>query len=398
MNKPLKVLHLFDLYLPQTMNWAYRAMLATPGAECWVAAPWIVQNTYFHPDFRFFIRPLQAWRPLPATEWTTRRLATGLVRSEKYWPLYRRWLQAKLRRARPDVLHAHFGPVGCHYLPLARQLQLPLVTSFYGYDYESLPFRKPAYLEQYRQLFQDAAAVTAMGPHGRQVLLEQGCPAEKAYVQPLGIIPAEFPFIPRQKTVGRLRLVQVATITEKKGFLDTFQALQIIRERCPRVQLTIAGEPFSPALVRQMQDYLRQQDLSEHVSWLESVPHAQLAEFLSRFDVFIHPSHYTASRDCEGGPVVVLEAQATGLPVIATTHFDLPAEVLHGQTGLLAPERDPPALARHIERFYRMENEEYQGFSRAARRHVEAHFDVKNSAAALSNLYQKVIRSADLAG
>lgn len=391
MDKPLNVLHLFDLYLPHTMNWAYRSMLATPGTKSWVAAPWIVQNEYFHPDFRFFIRPWQSGQALPATEWTQEWLSAKLIRSEKYWPLYRHWLQKQLAQERPDIIHAHFGPVGCHFLPLAQKLNIPLMTSFYGYDYESLPFRKPAFREKYRRLFQGAAAITAMGPHGREVLVASGCPAEKAHVQPLSIDPAEFPFVARPKIAGQLQMVQVGTITEKKGHLITLQAVQIARQRCPQLHLTIAGEHFNQAIVREMQTYLEEHNLREHVTWLDFLPHAQLPEFLGQFEVFIHPSHYTAHRDCEGGPVVLLEAQATGLPVISTWHFDIPTEVLHERTGLLAPEQDPVALASHIERFYWMENTEYQGFSTAARQHVAANFHVASAGITLSKLYQALL-------
>ena len=102
-----------------------------------------------------------------------------------------------------------------------------------------------------------------------------------------------------------------------------------------------------------------------------------MADFLAGFDVFIHPSCHAPDGDHEATPVILLEAQATGLPVIATDHFDLPLEVIHGRTGLLAPENDPVALAGHIRRFYWMENAEYQMFSHNARQHVEAGFDVK---------------------
>ena len=63
------------------------------------------------------------------------------------------------------------------------------------------------------------------------------------------------------------------------------------------------------------------------------------------YHVFIQPSCYTATRDCEGGaPLVLLNAQATGMPVITTTHCDIPDEVIHNETGLLTAERDIEGL------------------------------------------------------
>ncbi|HRI59617.1 MAG TPA: glycosyltransferase family 4 protein [Saprospiraceae bacterium] len=391
----MKVLHLFDLYLPHTMNWAYRMIRAMPDAEHWAAAPWIVRNEYFSRDIRFFIRPLQrmtGW--LPESEWRGEWFAARLVRSEHYCPANRNWLLRRLKNARPDVLHAHFAPVGFHYLDLAKKLDIPLVVSFYGYDYESLPFRKHVWQERYRRLFHEAKVVTCAGEHGREVLIGQGCPAQKINVLPMSMQPGEFPFCEREKQPGKLRLVQVATITEKKGYMDTLDAFNIALKRCPGMHLTIAGERYNPQLVSRMQQFIKTNDLEQHVTWLDFMPHGALPQLFSTADVFIHPSHYTETRDCEGGPVSILEAQATGLPVISTNHFDIPSEVLHSVTGLLAPERDPAMLAQHIERFYSMQHDEYQQFSHHARRHVEQNFDVKNTAQKLHTIYAEIVHNS----
>ncbi len=389
----MKVLHLFDLYLPSTMNWAYQIMRATPATK-WVAAPWIVLNQYYTPDFQFFTRPLQVrtgW--LPATEWQSEWAHNLVSRSEHYWPVYRNWLTKQLRKQRPDVLHAHFGPVGCHYLKMAQQLDIPLVTSFYGYDYESLPLQKPIFRQRYQELFAGAAAITAAGVFGKKVLSDQGCPPEKIHISPMSMDPTAFPWTARIKQSGQLRLVQVATITAKKGYLDTLEAVRLAVKTCPNVHLTLAGEPWQPGLVQQMRAFIATHRLEAQITWLDFLPHAQLATFLGDFDVFIHPSHYTANRDCEGGPVAILEAQSSGLPVISTTHFDIPAEVLHERTGLLAPEHRPDVLAGFIERFYWMENDEYQRFSRQASEHITANFDVRTIGERMYKVYNSIINT-----
>lgn len=367
----LTILHLFDRYLPHTMNWAFRLIRATPDTNRRIAAPWIVRNEYYVPDFEFLVRPLQRrlhW--LPASEWDAEAVQNLLVRSERHLPLYKYWLKKQLRARRPDILHAHFAPAGCHYLDMAQDLGIPLVTSFYGYDYESLPNRSAEWRAQYQRLFRGAAAITCAGPYGREVLLRQGLSAGKVTLLPMSMEPEEFPFVPRAKSPGRLRLVQVATITAKKGFMDTLQAFDLARQRCPGLQLTIAGERYDQVLTRQIDAFIKSKHLQGAVEWLGFIPHRDLPAFYANFDVFIQPSHYAGNRDCEGGPVSVLEAQATGMPVIATTHFDLPSEVLHERTGLLAAERDVAGLARCIERFYTMGQETYREFSRNAREHV----------------------------
>ncbi|HKR03594.1 MAG TPA: glycosyltransferase, partial [Bacteroidia bacterium] len=88
-----------------------------------------------------------------------------------------------------------------------------------------------------------------------------------------------------------------------------------------------------------------------------------------------------------GAPVVILDAEATGMPVISTTHCDIPSEVIHKQTGLLSPEKNAIALTESIVRFYRMTNETYKRFSEEARSHIEQNFDTVKNTASLRNIY-----------
>lgn len=82
------------------------------------------------------------------------------------------------------------------------------------------------------------------------------------------------------------------------------------------------------------------------------------------------------SNNAEGGaPVVILKAQATGLPVISSHHVDIPEVVVDGKSALLAPERDVETLAKHLEHL--VENPDVWGeMGRAGLEHVEQESDV----------------------
>ena len=70
----------------------------------------------------------------------------------------------------------------------------------------------------------------------------------------------------------------------------------------------------------------------------------ELAALYARSHVFVHPSEMPPDQNQEGVPNSMLEAMATGLPVVATTHGGIPEAVTHERTGLLVPERDVEAL------------------------------------------------------
>jgi len=389
----MKVLHIFDLYLPATLSWTHRLLLHLEPLQVSVAAPWIIKNQFFSPAFEYHIFPAQRWffpKVLSETDHATaRKIFAG---SQRYLPVYIWWLYTRLNTHKPDLLHAHFGPVACLYLPLAKRLKRPLLVTFYGFDYTKVLNLKPFYKEKYHELFRDAAQIIAGSPLGYDLLKKMGCPAEKLSIIPPGIDLFNFPFRVRPKKSGALKLVQMSTITPKKGHLDTLEAFRQALYKCPNLQLCLAGEKWDKDLVKTMEVFIRTHHLSGHITWLDVVDHANAGAFLRQFDVLIHPSCHAPDGDHEDTPVVILEAQSTGLPVISTTHFNIPAEVIHDRTGLLAEEHNPAQLAGFIERFYQMDDAEYQEFSRAARRHVEENFDVRNTAEALRRVYEKVAR------
>ncbi len=392
MKQPLKTLQLFDFYLPSTLSWVEQLLAHLPATQVEVAAPWIVQGPYFNPLFHYHPFPPQRWLlPKVESEFAHPRWLRLFIATQRYVPTYAAWLYFHLKNNPPDVLHAHFGPIGCLYLPLAKRLNRPLVVSFYGFDYTKLPNLRPIYLEKYRRLFADAARVIAASEVGRERLIALGCPADKLAVVPPSPRLEHFPFQKREKKSGQLHLLQVASFTAKKGHLDTLEAFRMALTHCPDLQLTLVGERVNAALVQEVQQFIQAHQLEQRVIWLDFVDHRQLAAFFGGFDVFIHPSCHAPDGDHEDTPVLILEAQATGLPVISTLHFNIPAAVQHGRTGLLATEHDFLALSQYIERFYWMENTEYQAFSAAARQHVAANFDVKNAALHLAELYRGVV-------
>jgi glycosyltransferase involved in cell wall biosynthesis len=375
------------------MNWAYRLIRALPGVEVDICAPWILDNAYRLETARYAVGPVQRLiNPAPQNEAEDARWARLLIRAEGHLPLYRTWLKRHFQANRPDLLHVHFGPVACRYLPLATGLDIPLVATFHGYDFKKVPLMRPAYREAYRTLFKQAAAITCGGPNSIGLLAEMGCPREKITPIALGTLPEVFEYVPRAKQPGRLNLLQVGTITGKKGFIDTLEAVLIAHRTCPALTLTICGERYERDLVHRMQAFIDQNDMQSYVNWIDPVPPRNMPALLSdAFDVFIQPSCTTPDGDLEGGPITILEAQSSGMPVIATRHYNIPLEVLDGQTGLLAEEHSPAELARQIGQFYAMDETEYRLFSQAARRHVETHYDMRQTGINYAALYRNIL-------
>ena len=162
---------------------------------------------------------------------------------------------------------------------------------------------------------------------------------------------------------------------------------------CPDIELTLVGETPNLHFAGRIKDYVKEKGLEQNIHFVEFIDPAQFHAYLSNFDAFIHPSCYAADRDCEGGaPIVLLDAQATGLPVISTNHCDIPMEVIHKKTGWLSDEKDVADLAKGIEWFYQMEQSEYEVISNEARRHVLENFSIQESGHTLAKHYQKLLK------
>ena len=87
---------------------------------------------------------------------------------------------------------------------------------------------------------------------------------------------------------------------------------------------------------------------------------------------------------------MLLDAQATGMPVISTFHCDIPEEVINGKTGILIPENDYNALADAIERFLNVPDI-LEKYGAAGRGHVEKNYSACNQAEFLEAIYSDLI-------
>jgi len=382
----MRAVHAFGTYLHTTENWCYRLIKYLPDTDIDIVCDELINLDTFPLERARYYR-VPAIKYHPTHPWPVRK-AYGAVRRTVNL-VNRLWLNSRVKGA--DLMHAHFSVMGWKYLPLALNTGVPLVISFYGYDYERLPKREPIWLDHYNVLFDKAALFVAEGEVGGGKLVEMGCPADKVKVAHLGVEPDRIPVHKRTKKPGELSLVQIATITGKKGHETTVRAFIEAVKDCPDMTLTLVGrdtEGLKAGLVK----LIEEAGVRDKVEFLDGIDFTKLHDYLSGFQAFIHPSRHSETGDSEGGaPIVLLDAQATGMPVLSTTHCDIPGEVLDGRTGLLVPENDWSALAGSIARLYAMDDDEYQSFCRNARRHIEDNFNAVKCGAHLKRLYDELV-------
>ncbi|WP_367390554.1 glycosyltransferase family 4 protein [Lewinella sp. LCG006] len=395
MENLIKVLHLFNSYLPLSEQWAFDLVRHTPQVEVHIATRQFLPNNFYDPAFKFVTTyqgdllriPLKS--PPSFAARIGKRIGRHLLQLSTTNDF--QIINDYVYQHEIQLVHAHFAPVAVYYLPFLEQNNLPLIVSFYGYDYEYLPFTKPRYIKLYQKIFSRATYILCEGPHGISILEKMGCPKEKLKIQSLGIDDI-LPASPQKKNKGELKLLQLASFTEKKGQLNTVKAFEDAFKTCPNLSLTLAGDHRDKAYAKKVLEYLENKPWADRISILPWVNYQEVNKFMAKYHVLIQPSQYSVERDCEGGaPVLLLKAQWQGLPIIATKHCDIPNVVKNGETGLLVAEGDQQALVNAIANFYDLTAFDYSLFSAKAQQFAFLKFNIKKNARNLLETYQDVL-------
>ncbi len=300
----------------------------------------------------------------------------------------------RLRALRPKLVHAQFGPDGLRALPLARKLGIPLITTFRGYD---IQLDKAALLRsgsvswmQYalgmRRLAREGALFLAVSDALRSRALVRGFPDDRMLTHVDGIDLARFQPVAQP---GRERtILHVGRLVEKKGTRLLIRAFARVAASFPDARLIIAGDGPLRAGLEQEAAAL---GLDGRVRFLSHTPPDEVAELMRQAWLLAVPSITARNGDAEGLPTVVVEAAASGLPVVGSIHAGIPEAIDDGVTGLLVPEGALEPLADALLRLL-ADPGMRQAFGVAARRLAEERFDARRQAERLETLYDRLTR------
>jgi colanic acid/amylovoran biosynthesis glycosyltransferase len=339
------------------------------------------------------------------------QFAMPYIHSSSYDPAFIRWLSSRswnvhvwrrtrifdgiIKRHSPQVIHSHFGDRGWLDLPLARRTGLKHVVTFYGYDVGRLPQTEPVWRERYREMFEQADLFLCEGEHLGRCLADLGCPRHKIVVQRLGIMLDKIPFIPRQWRPGEpLRILISGAFFEKKGIPYALEALGRIADTV-NLEITLIGDgpPHERSVIerRKIHDTIERCSLQSKTRMMGMQPHMTLIREAYDHHIFLSPSVTASDGDTEGGaPVSVIEMSASGMQVVSTRHCDIPGVIKHGETGLLAGERDVDELTECL-RWLIDHPDRWTAMAKAARRHIESEFNAVTQGHQLAARYGELV-------
>src|SRR5499427_7621209 len=281
-----------------------------------------------------------------------------------------------------DHVHVHFANRAAHTAVFLKEISgIPFSVTAHGQDF----MKDLGSDDLLRDICAAAEFVAAETDYSRD-LLRQRCPdsATKIHRVYNGIDLERFQ-APRSVNNPVPRIVSVGRLVALKGFDDLIDACaELARREIDFVCDIIGDGPLRETL----QAKIEQLDLSSRVNLLGSLSQGAVLEKLQAADIFALASTADAQGATDVFPTVILEAMASGHPVVSTHLAGIPELVVDGQTGMLAPPGDSTELARALEQLLR-DSELRLRFQQAGRARIEQHFRIEQTVAPLIDLFQR---------
>jgi glycosyltransferase involved in cell wall biosynthesis len=293
-----------------------------------------------------------------------------------------------------SLIHAHFGHDGILALPYARKLNIPLVVTLHGHDVNirkecyrtgAQGFQQKIYPDQFAELTQDRNVYfISVSNVLRQAALDYGVSEDRVFVRYTGIDVQQFQPGPKPILERARRIVFVGRLVEMKGCAYLIEGFQQILRRLPEAELVVIGDGPLRGDLEALAKKLR-----VRVEFLGAVTQDVVKEELDKARVFCLPSITAASGNYESFGMVLLEAQASGVPVV-TSALGGNEALADGLTGFMFPEKDVGMLVKRVGDI--LEDDELAArMSGAGPGYVRENFDILRCTKKIEDLYEDIL-------
>ena len=296
-------------------------------------------------------------------------------------------LRRILKQIEPDILHMH--SLDALIAPILLRFK-PFLVSVWGAD---IVGERGLAADSWRVktlkqiVLRNADAVIALSRFLAEATSRySGLPPERIMTHYWGVDLKQFGHrraASKNAESDSVRLGFVKHLLPKYGPEYFLRAVARIRKSHMHVKALVIGDGPLRAELESLASAL---GVADNVTFLGAVPHDQVPRYLSEIDIFVMPSVY----ESETFGVAAAEAQAMGIPVVATRVGGISEAVVDGVTGLLVPPRDEAALAQAILRL--MEDRELRkAMSIAGPEFVTKNFDWQKNARSVEDLYSVLL-------
>jgi glycosyltransferase involved in cell wall biosynthesis len=247
-------------------------------------------------------------------------------------------------RWRPVVLNPHWIiPQGFVAVLLKPILRCKVVVSVHGADVYTLNGKLMRKVKRFVLSRADAVVTNSSAT-------EEACRKlfERDYhIIPMGVDTSLFTARTAKQAGETYELLFVGRLSEQKGLRYLCEATKLLKDRDVQVHTTIVGDGD---LRSELEKFTHENKLDSAITFTGGVPHAELAEYYAKANVFVGPSIEDENGWQEAFGLVFAEASATGVPVIATSTGGIQDIIKDGVNGLIVPQKDAAAIAGAVEK------------------------------------------------
>ena len=201
----------------------------------------------------------------------------------------------------------------------------------------------------------------------------------KMHIIHCGVDPSHFQMVAHQGT--GYRLLYIGRLAATKGLPILLQCVAALKPSFPNLLLTVVGDGSDRPLLEDLANSL---GIHEAIKFVGYQSQGKVREYMQHADVLILPSF------AEGVPVVLMEAMAAAVPVVATRIAGVSELVEHGVSGYLVPPGDLDSLTEAIENLLR-DDQLRMAFGQAGRAKVEKEFDIEIEVVQLYNVMKNAL-------
>ena len=264
--------------------------------------------------------------------WTQKEIISYSRQAYKY-------IKKLKKQGRYDLIHAFFG-IPCGAIAYRFRKEIPYIVSLRGSD---VPGFNERFSFQYiflkpiiRRVWRNAAAVIANSQGLKELALKTDRDAKIDIIYN-GVNVEDFSQRNNRENGDNIIILTVARLIKRKGIDDLIGAVPAIVEEHKNIKLRIIGEGN---MENELKALTQKLEVSKYIDFLGYIPHAEIATYYSSSDIFVLPSKN------EGMSNTVLEAMASGLPII-TTDTGGTRELIN-ENGIIIPSEDSDAISSAV--------------------------------------------------
>lgn len=298
-------------------------------------------------------------------------------------------VRKSIKRFKPDIIHIHTpGTLGIIGIKFAERYKIPLIGTYHTYlpnflicispnkkidKFDKKYLSKKIVWKLSNRLYDKCDLVIVPSESMKEEIKKNGLKTEVIFLSN-GLNLDNFPS--KEKYDGKVKLLHVGRMSYEKSVDVIIKSVGILSKEFPDISLSLVGE--GPAL-KSLKLLAKELELEKNIHFFGFVEHSKLSSIYKEHDIFI-----TAST-IETQGIVILEAMASGLPIIGVNKLAIPDCVKNNVNGYTTKPFDEKEMAEKIKILY-LDSKLREDFGRQSAELVKEH-DIKNVIEKLESLY-----------